>query len=114
MNLGKPTRVSKLNEQMAIELGASLMGEVIIFSVAGGCLLLEYNRQVAKEVKKEDARQKQIQKFTEDIEKMMEMTLQNQNEINYLLTCIKDLASKSKHTLPDFNKSTHSDSSPTT
>lgn len=100
MNLGKPTKVAKLNENMAIELGASLMGEVIIFSVAGGCLILEYNRQVAKEAKKEEARLQQIQKFTNDIDQLNTLTSQQELEITYLRTAVENLAHHTRHKLP--------------
>ncbi|KAJ8672990.1 hypothetical protein QAD02_004251 [Eretmocerus hayati] len=101
MNLGKPTKVAKLNEQMAIELGASLMGEVIIFSVAGGCLLFEYNRQAAKEAKKEELRQMQIQKFTDDIQALHETTNKQEIELEYLKISLEELAKKTKHKLPE-------------
>lgn len=38
---------------MAIELGANLLGEVVIFVVGAGVLLFEYNRQSNKEHLKE-------------------------------------------------------------
>ncbi|KOC64724.1 Putative OPA3-like protein [Habropoda laboriosa] len=99
MNLGKPTKVAKLNETMAIELGANLMGEVIIFSVAGGCLILEYNRQVAKEAKKEEARLQQIQTFTNEIENLNRITSQQENQIQYLYEAVEELAKHTKHKL---------------
>jgi len=46
MNLGKPTTIPNLNEAMAIELGANLLGETIVFSIAAGILWVEYSRQV--------------------------------------------------------------------
>lgn len=101
MNLGKPTKVAKLNETMAIELGASLMGELIIFSVAGGCVILEYNRQVAKEAKKEEVRQMQIQKFTDDIQELYNTTLQQEARIHYLQSAISELARHTRHKLPE-------------
>ena len=101
MNLGKPTKVSKLNEQMAIELGASLMGEIIIFGVAGGCLVLEYNRQVAKETKKEEVRQMQLQKFTDDIQALYDTTLKQEAELEYLRSSLDELAKKTKTKLPE-------------
>jgi len=101
MNLGKPTKVAKLNETMAIELGANLMGELIIFSIAGGCVILEYNRQVTKEAKKEDARQMQIQKFTDDIQALYNTTLQQETRIHYLQSAINELARHTKHKLPE-------------
>jgi len=99
MNLGKPTKVAKLNEAMAIELGANLIGEVIIFSVAGACLILEYNRQSAKETKKEAIREKQIRKFTEDIQILHAATLQQESQIHYLQDVINELAKHTKHKL---------------
>lgn len=101
MNLGKPTKVAKLNETMAIELGANLMGELIIFGVAGGCVILEYNRQVAKETKKEELRQMQIQKFTDDIQALYNTTLQQEARIHYLQSAIGELARHTKHKLPE-------------
>lgn len=100
MNLGKPTKVAKLNEAMAIELGANLMGEVIIFSVAGGCLILEYNRQVAKEAKKEEARLQQIQTFTDQIQSLNQITIRQESEIKYLHEAVQELAKHAKHKLP--------------
>lgn len=38
---------------MAIELGANLLGEFIIFSIGAAILILEYARQSAKESMKE-------------------------------------------------------------
>ncbi|KYN03628.1 PREDICTED: putative OPA3-like protein CG13603 [Cyphomyrmex costatus] len=101
MNLGKPTKVAKLNEAMAIELGASLIGELIIFSVAGACVILEYNRQVTKETKKEELRQMQIQKFTDDIQALHNISLQQETQIHYLQNAIHELAKHTKHKLPE-------------
>ncbi|OAD56924.1 hypothetical protein WN48_02449 [Eufriesea mexicana] len=99
MNLGKPTKVAKLNEAMAIELGANLMGEVIIFSVAGGCLILEYNRQVAKEAKKEDARLQQIKTFTSEIKNLNQITSQQESQIQYLQEAVQELVKHTKYEL---------------
>lgn len=44
LNLGKPVNVPQLNETMAIELGANLLGEVIIFTIGAGLLIYEYVR----------------------------------------------------------------------
>ena len=46
--LGKPSNVQKLNEAAAIELGAELLGETIIFLVAAFTLSAEYYRQSKK------------------------------------------------------------------
>ncbi|XP_055380977.1 putative OPA3-like protein CG13603 isoform X2 [Condylostylus longicornis] len=54
MNLGKPVKVPQLTEAMAIELGANLLGEFIIFTIGAGLLIFEYMRQSSKEAKKEE------------------------------------------------------------
>uniref|UniRef100_A0A0K8TNQ2 Putative conserved plasma membrane protein n=1 Tax=Tabanus bromius TaxID=304241 RepID=A0A0K8TNQ2_TABBR len=59
MNLGKPTKIPQLNEAMAIELGANLLGEVIIFFIGASVLVLEYIRQATKEQKKEETTAKE-------------------------------------------------------
>lgn len=45
LNLGKPSAVKPLKEAEAVELGAELLGEFIIFSVAAGGIVFEYSRQ---------------------------------------------------------------------
>lgn len=44
LNLGKPVNIPVLNEAMAIELGANLLGEGLIFLIAAGIVISEYNR----------------------------------------------------------------------
>lgn len=44
LNLGKPVNVPELSETVAIELGANLLGEGIIFSIGAGLLIFEYRR----------------------------------------------------------------------
>lgn len=44
MNLGKPQNIPKLNEAMAIDLGANFLGECVIYSIGSGLLVLEYIR----------------------------------------------------------------------
>lgn len=53
LNLGKASVVPPLNEAQAIELGANLLGEFIIFAIGAGLLLLEYQRSSRKEALKE-------------------------------------------------------------
>ncbi|KAI1290035.1 putative OPA3-like protein [Halotydeus destructor] len=45
LNLGKPRGVQKLDQNAAIELGADLLGEFIIFIVAATTVTFEYLRQ---------------------------------------------------------------------
>ena len=50
LNLGRPVNVPVLNEAMAIELGANLLGEGVIFLIAAGILINEYSRYVPTHV----------------------------------------------------------------
>ncbi|XP_055907440.1 putative OPA3-like protein CG13603 isoform X2 [Eupeodes corollae] len=62
MNLGKPANIPQLTEPMAIELGANLLGEFIIFTIGAGVLIVEYVRSANKEAKKEAAaKQEQLE-----------------------------------------------------
>ncbi|XP_053946639.1 putative OPA3-like protein CG13603 isoform X2 [Anastrepha ludens] len=54
LNLGRPVAVPPLNEAMAIELGANLLGEAIIFVIGAGVLIFEYTRQSSNEAKKQE------------------------------------------------------------
>nr|XP_045602049.1 optic atrophy 3 protein homolog isoform X1 [Procambarus clarkii] len=60
MNLGRTgqnSTIPKLNEEAAIELGANLLGEGVIFVIAVGILAFEVTRQKEKEKKKEENEQ---------------------------------------------------------
>jgi len=46
LNMGGRVNVPPLNEAMAIELGANLLGEFIIFTIGAGLLIFEYSRLV--------------------------------------------------------------------
>lgn len=63
LNLGKPTEVPKLNETMAIDLGAELLGEGIVFAVAAVCLIAEYRRTSNRDRDKEDQKEARLQEM---------------------------------------------------
>ncbi|VDQ07867.1 unnamed protein product [Trichobilharzia regenti] len=71
MGLQKPKEVAKLSEDAAVDLGAEVLGEVIIFVVGASCLLLEYRRQVRKEANKEDYVQKTLDQLTSQVNELM-------------------------------------------
>lgn len=54
LNLGKPREVRKLDQNAAIELGADLLGEIVIFTVGAVVLILEYSRQARNAAKAAD------------------------------------------------------------
>lgn len=53
LNLGKVTKVPKLNEEKAIEEGAQLLSEIIILSIGAGLLTFEYRRSSKNEEAKQ-------------------------------------------------------------
>ncbi|KAG8190847.1 hypothetical protein JTE90_028343 [Oedothorax gibbosus] len=68
LNLGKPHEVPKLNETMAIELGADLLGEATIFMVAVLTLTAEYVRTSRNEKAKLAATEDRFKTLENDIE----------------------------------------------
>ncbi|KFD48993.1 hypothetical protein M513_10145 [Trichuris suis] len=44
MGFGKPAKVPSLTEESAVELGADILGEVIVYSIAATLFTLEYMR----------------------------------------------------------------------
>ena len=84
MNLGRPVEIPKLNEQMAIELGANLLGEGIIFSIAAAILVAEYVRQVKKEAGKEQARQDYLQDMADRLRDVEMENISHKAEISEL------------------------------
>ncbi|KAJ3661123.1 hypothetical protein Zmor_005538 [Zophobas morio] len=67
LHLGQPVNLTVLNEAASIELGANLLGETVIFAIAAGILVLEYNRSSKKEAAKEEARLKEIQDLKDSL-----------------------------------------------
>lgn len=55
MGLGKAKEVKRLNDDMAVELGAEMLGEVIVYSIASLTVFWEYMRQKRKDERHEDS-----------------------------------------------------------
>ena len=53
LGLGKPTDVKKLADENAAEVGAEILGEIIMFSIGAFLIYLEYRRQSKNETEKE-------------------------------------------------------------
>nr|XP_021186384.2 putative OPA3-like protein CG13603 [Helicoverpa armigera] len=67
LNLGRPVNIPVLSQEMAIELGANLLGETLIFTIGAGLLLLEYNRQSNKEAAKEAKKEEEMKHISDTI-----------------------------------------------
>ncbi|XP_037072362.1 putative OPA3-like protein CG13603 [Pollicipes pollicipes] len=68
MNLGHTGQVPKLNEAMAIDLGANMLGEGIILGIATGVLVYEYNRSSNKEEAREAAQHERLRQLESRLE----------------------------------------------
>lgn len=94
LDLGKPTVVPSLNEAMAIELGANLLGEGIIFVIAAGVLVLEYVRGVRKESAKEEAKLKEMDTLHYTIQELYFTTERQDAQIREILRVVSELESQ--------------------
>ena len=92
--MGKPDSIPPLNEQMAIELGANLLGETIVFVSAAGVLLLEYSRQVRKEEAKENARLAEISEMQRQIQDLNFRYETHDAQLRRVLHAVAELDSK--------------------
>lgn len=100
MNFGKATgKVPKLNEHSAIELGADLMGETIIFGVGAAILTYEYMRQNRKESAKEEDRVAHLGQIQKDLKILY---LEQAHQKAQILELIRILEEK----IPDLNFTT--------
>ncbi|KRT83980.1 hypothetical protein AMK59_96, partial [Oryctes borbonicus] len=94
LNLGKPVNIPVLNEAMAIELGANLLGEGIIFLIAAGILIGEYYRSSVKESKKEAAKKAEMEQLQRTLQELY-FTMEKQGtQIKELTRGMYDLESR--------------------
>lgn len=86
--LGKPSNVNKLNEAAAIELGAELLGEGIIFMVAVLTIAAEYYRQSKKSTAEATAleeRWQRVENKIRDLEFIVERHGAEIRELNRMI-----------------------------
>lgn len=91
--MGKPDSIPQLNEQMAIELGANLLGETIVFVSAATIILMEYVRQARKEMTKEAARLEEIDSINNKIRDLSFQLESQDTHIRRLMHMIAELES---------------------
>nr|CAD7425592.1 unnamed protein product [Timema monikensis] len=76
---------------MAIELGANLLGEGIIFIVAAGVIFLEYARSSRKEAAKEAALKDELSTLSYTIQELYFQTEKQDAQIRELLRAVSEL-----------------------
>lgn len=94
LGLGKASSVEPLSETMAIELGAEMLGEFIIFSIASGTLYFEYQRSSKKEQIKEEERKQETMQFERRVEDLGIITQQQDAQIRELWRIVSELENK--------------------
>ena len=60
MGLAGPVEVRPLKDNVAIETGADMFGEIFVFSIGAGILAAEYYRSSKKEAAREEAQMNQL------------------------------------------------------
>lgn len=89
LNLGKPREVQKLDEQAAIELGADLLGETVIFVVAAATLTAEYMRQsrnAAKAAQELEERWSTVESKIHELETAVKFNTEAFNKLSQVLS----------------------------
>ncbi|CAH2094584.1 unnamed protein product [Euphydryas editha] len=94
LNLGKPVNIPVLSQEMAIELGANLLGETVIFVIGAGLLVIEYNRQSKKEAAKEAKREEEMNHITTTITDLYFTVQQQQTQLREMERMIHSLGVK--------------------
>ncbi|XP_011550542.3 putative OPA3-like protein CG13603 isoform X1 [Plutella xylostella] len=94
LNLGKPVNIPVLSQEMAIELGANLLGEGIIFVIGAGLLFIEYNRQSNKEAVKEAKREEEMKHINSTLSDLFFTVQQQQAQLREMERVVVELASK--------------------
>ena len=65
-----PTHVKPLTEEKAAELGAEIIGDTFVYSVAASLIVFEYVRSKKKEQDAEDTQNSQIAKLNDSLRKL--------------------------------------------
>ncbi|XP_023935841.2 optic atrophy 3 protein homolog [Bicyclus anynana] len=94
LNLGKPVNIPVLSQEMAIELGANLLGESVIFVIGAGLLIVEYNRQSKKEAAKEAKREEEMKHITGTITDLYFTVQQQQTQLREMERMVHSIGGK--------------------
>ena len=95
MGLGKPTDVKPLSDEMAVELGAEMLGEVIIFTMGAAIIYLEYRRQANNEQRKEDNQNDKLVELDAKVTDLAVMTEQQDARIRELVRLVESMHGRS-------------------
>jgi len=78
IGLGKSVQVKPLNEDVAVDLAANMLGELFVFAVGVGILISEYRRQQRKDQGKEDVQNRRLMELEDSIREL-ELNVETQS-----------------------------------
>ncbi|CAG9789343.1 unnamed protein product [Diatraea saccharalis] len=104
LNLGKPVNIPVLSQEMAIELGANLLGETVIFVIGAGLLIIEYNRQSKKEAVKEAKKAEEMEHITSTIRDLYFTVQQQQTQLREMERLVHSISDKKPPATPTSKK----------
>jgi hypothetical protein len=91
--------VDPLKENAAVDLGAEMLGEVVVFSIGVAVLYAEYRRQKRGENREENKHQENFRNLQNKVEELG-VCVEKQNEeierLNIIVSNIEDKVSKRK------------------
>ena len=96
MGMGKAQHVEKLNDEMAIDLGAEMLGEFVIYSVAAMTIYFEYNRSSSKEQIKEEQHRHEMISLQQKIQELGLTTERQEAQLRELERIVNDLDNRNK------------------
>ena len=101
MGLGKTKEVKPLTEEMAVDLGADMLGELFIFSVGTGVIAAEYWRQARKETRQESAQDLRLRNLEERVVDMGLLIEEQRAQIRELNRLVLSLPQNLPATIKD-------------
>ena len=85
MHLRRPAKMPQLSQENAIEMGANLLGELVVFSIASGGLMFEYIRQQEKEREKTEKFNMEHLRLLDDVNDLQTRLDEHQNLLSQIL-----------------------------
>ncbi|KAJ8723888.1 hypothetical protein PYW07_007868 [Mythimna separata] len=100
LNLGRPVNIPVLSQEMAIELGANLLGESLIFTIGAAILMFEYNRQSKKEAAKEAKKEEEMKHISDTITDLYFTVQTQQTQLREMERIIYSISGEKPKTPP--------------
>ncbi|PAA51343.1 hypothetical protein BOX15_Mlig003668g2 [Macrostomum lignano] len=70
LGLGKPKAVTKLNPEQAVDTGATILGEAVIYLIAAATIIAEYQRQSRRDSAKEELAKQRVEDLVNSVHEL--------------------------------------------